>query len=145
MLLIGVVATSLVACSEDSFTNPQEVGHTSGPATSAAATQGALLAEIRAVTAQYHRVEAAVAAGYVAVTACLPDEGIRYRKAALIDAVVDPTQPELLLYEVLPNGKLHRWPLRRSRRNGQPDAECPARGRRRAGFRRSVRRRLQCP
>jgi hypothetical protein len=73
----------------------------------AAATQGALLAEIRAATAQYQNVEAAIADGYVAATPCLPNEGIRYRKLALIDGVVDPTQPELLLYEVLPNGKLH--------------------------------------
>jgi hypothetical protein len=73
----------------------------------AAATQGALLAEIRAATARYHRVEIALAAGYMPATACLPNEGIRYVKPSLVDAVVDPSQPELLLYEALPNGKVH--------------------------------------
>jgi hypothetical protein len=84
----------------------QPVDIISPPAATAAATQGGLLGEIRAGTARYHRVEEAVAAGYVAVTACLPNEGVRYVNPALVDTVIDPSRPELLLYQVLPNGKL---------------------------------------
>ncbi len=72
----------------------------------AAATEGALLAEIRAATARYHRVEEALAAGYVAASACVPNRGIHYVKPALVDTEVDPSQPEALLYQVLPSGQL---------------------------------------
>jgi hypothetical protein len=82
---------------------------------SVAPTQGALLAQIRAATARYHRVEVAKEDGYERrrfpfppfdPIPCIEAEGIRYGNLSLIDGVVDPTRPELLLYEPLPNGKL---------------------------------------
>jgi hypothetical protein len=82
---------------------------------SVAPTQGALLAQIRAATARYHRVEVAEADGYERrrfpfppfdPIPCIEAEGIRYGNLSLFDGVVDPTRPELLLYEPLPNGKL---------------------------------------
>ena len=80
------------------------------------------LAEIRAATAQFHRVEAAVAAGYELgyvngsgdriITGCIANPaagamGYHYFNKELIDdLVVDPLTPEGLLYEPGPNGKL---------------------------------------
>jgi hypothetical protein len=81
----------------------------------AASTQGALLARIRAATARYHRLEAALEDGYERrrfpfppfdPIPCIEGEGIRYVNLSAIDGVVEPTRPELLLYEPLPNGKL---------------------------------------
>lgn len=69
-------------------------------------TQGSILGEIRAVTAQFHDVDAAIAAGYVPVTACIQNEGVRYRKPALYDAVINLEQPELLIYKPLKTGEL---------------------------------------
>lgn len=71
-------------------------------------TPGAILAEIRHATARYHRLEAALADGYVFRTAChfsaTGGKGHHYRKVALTDGVVDPAQPEILLYEPRENG-----------------------------------------
>ncbi|HEY8164455.1 MAG TPA: hypothetical protein VIF83_02775 [Gemmatimonadaceae bacterium] len=73
-------------------------------------TQGSVLAEIRAATAQFHDVNAAIAAGYVRATPCIQStvggEGIRYRNPALFDAVIDLRQPEILIYEPMKNGDL---------------------------------------
>lgn len=54
-----------------------------------ATTQGSILGEIRAATAQFHDLDAAISAGYVPATGCNQSEGIRYRNPALFDAVID--------------------------------------------------------
>ncbi|MBK5267493.1 MAG: hypothetical protein JJE47_08670 [Acidimicrobiia bacterium] len=80
------------------------------------------LAEIRRATAQYHRVDAAIAAGYELgyvngsgtriISGCISHStsgamGYHYFNKDLIDdLVVDPLTPEGLLYEMGPNGKL---------------------------------------
>ena len=74
------------------------------------ATQNQLLASVRGATAAYHRVDAAIADGYVLGSPCeaMPGQGIgiHYRKGSLIDGVVDPSRPELLVYEPRRNGDL---------------------------------------
>ena len=80
------------------------------------------LAETRRATAQYHRVDAAIAAGYELgyvngdgvriISGCIahPTSGAMgyhyFNKALIDDLVVDPLTPEGLLYEMGPNGKL---------------------------------------
>lgn len=75
------------------------------------------LAEVRQATAKYHQVENAIADGYELgyngiITGCIahPTDGAmgyHYFRADLIDnPAVDPLQPEGLVYESLPNGKL---------------------------------------
>lgn len=82
-----------------------------------AATAQHDLAPVRAVTAQYHRVDVAIDDGYELgykgiITGCIahPTDGAmgyHYFRADLIDdPAVDPLQPEGLVYEPLPNGKL---------------------------------------
>ncbi len=73
---------------------------------SSASTQGSVLATVRAATAKYQRVDVAIADGYIGFPSCVANEGIHYLKRALVDGVLDPAQPEHLLYEKLPNGKL---------------------------------------
>jgi hypothetical protein len=66
------------------------------------------LAAVRAATAHFHDVDAALAAGYVPVSDCeeLPGTGamgIHYLNPQLAgDATVDPLRPEVLLY--MPTG-----------------------------------------
>ncbi|CAN5188490.1 hypothetical protein BH23GEM2_BH23GEM2_09690 [soil metagenome] len=102
-----IVATA--ACSQD-FT-------TLGPVrveplfTGGSSAEGMALGALHAGTARYHRVELAVADGYVRRTACIYSaaggRGFLYLNASLLDAVVDPAKPEVLLYEPGRNGKLH--------------------------------------
>ena len=77
------------------------------------ATLNAQLAELRALTARFHDLDEAMAAGYtVLVTPCLAlpgtgAMGFHYGNPAYInDPAVNYLQPELLLYEPQKNGKL---------------------------------------
>lgn len=72
------------------------------------------LAQLRLVTAQFQRLEAAQAAGYNLVPGsnqCLNSAGFgglgyRYINTSLIDAEVDFLQPEGMVYVLGPNGAL---------------------------------------
>jgi hypothetical protein len=80
------------------------------------------LAAVRRATAQFHRVEAALAAGYELgyvngagvriITGCIahPTAGAMgyhfFNKALIDDLVVDPLRPEGLVYASAPNGEL---------------------------------------
>ena len=84
-------------------------------ATSAAAVEASAfpLAEVRRAPAAYHRVGEAVADGWgaVAISECvahpeLGGMGHHYVNLDLLDGALDPTQPEVLLYEPTKNGRL---------------------------------------
>jgi hypothetical protein len=81
------------------------------------------LAQVRAATARFHRVEEAIAAGYELgwvngagmriITSCVAHPtagamGYHYINAELVDddLVADPLAPEALVYESAPNGGL---------------------------------------
>jgi len=75
------------------------------------------VAQVRAATAKFHDVEAAKAAGYsllrdAAGIACIDNlpvgtMGIHYVKGSLVgDGVIDPLNPEALVYEPKPGGGL---------------------------------------
>jgi hypothetical protein len=102
-IVLGILTAALTACG-DSTTAPIAA------LAASSAAQNQLLATIRQGTARYHRVEAALADGYEVASPCeaIPAGGIgvHYRKSTLFDLVVDPAQPELLVYEPLENGGL---------------------------------------
>jgi hypothetical protein len=57
------------------------------------------LARLRAVTARYHDVRVAVAAGFVPTTQCVPGMGYHYvNPTRVADGMIDPDKPEILLY-----------------------------------------------
>ena len=69
------------------------------------------LAEARRANAKYHRVEVALADGYIADPVCVASPaggmGIHYVNPSLVDDLdLDITQPETLLYEPTKNGRL---------------------------------------
>jgi hypothetical protein len=118
-LAIGAIVATAAACSADSPSQTTEPRSGSPVArgaiavsadVSSDAAQNQLLASVRGATAAYHRVDAAIADGYVLGSPCeaMPGQGIgiHYRKGVLIDGVVDPAQPELLVYEPRKNGNL---------------------------------------
>jgi hypothetical protein len=101
--LIIVAAAALAAIAAGAVA---AVASTDSPAVKSA------LATAKAATAQYHDVDAALAAGYVPVGACtevpgLGAMGIHYLNPAFAsDSVIDAAKPELLLYLPKPGGRL---------------------------------------
>ena len=80
------------------------------PTTPAVATdiKDGTLAQARAATAKFHNIDRALEAGYVQASPCEPGQGYHYVNFALAgdDGRLDVSQPEVLLYEPGPNGKL---------------------------------------
>lgn len=74
------------------------------------AVQNKILAEIRQSTAKYQRLQAAEADGYSLDPHCVEVPGLggmgqHAAKLSLVDATVDPSNPEVLLYEPGHNGQ----------------------------------------
>ncbi|MGY6744593.1 MAG: hypothetical protein ACXIUQ_17765 [Cecembia sp.] len=73
--------------------------------------QNRLVASVRSATAKYHRVEVAIADGYMEASHCVYNDelgagmGYHFVKGELVDPVYDPLMPEALLYEKGKNGK----------------------------------------
>jgi hypothetical protein len=71
------------------------------------------VARLRAVTAPYHTLDSAVAAGYAAqVAKCYTDTnnhhgamGYHHLNRAHVDSLAEPDKPEILLYERLDDGR----------------------------------------
>jgi hypothetical protein len=91
-----------VACDRGEVMQP-----TGQPAFSAgastAASQTALMKEVRQATARYHSVTQAMAAGYVLASECVEVPGLgamgtHWVNSSLVDPVFDATAPEALLY-----------------------------------------------
>lgn len=88
-------------------------GLTAGPLPAHANDSGDYeLAQVRRATARYHDPALAVADGYLATEHCVDDPqlggmGLHFVNESLVfDPAVDPTRPEILVYEALPGGKL---------------------------------------
>jgi hypothetical protein len=68
---------------------------------------GGDLQAAKAASARFHSVKQAQRAGYVRESPCIPGEGFHYGNMSLLgDTAVDARRPELVLYELKPNGKL---------------------------------------
>lgn len=70
-----------------------------------------LVRVVRESTARFKDVAAAEAEGYALQFGCVsgPDAGamgLHYVNPALLDDELDPTRPEILIYEPLPNGRI---------------------------------------
>jgi hypothetical protein len=76
-----------------------------------ASAQNKLLAQIKSATAKYHRLDAAVADGYVLDPHCVEHQGLGgmghhaiIMSRVFIPAVI-PSEPAVLVYEPMKNGK----------------------------------------
>jgi hypothetical protein len=108
LALATMLGATLTACGDAETPLMAEVAAPSLAAT--AARQNLILAEIRSATAPFHRVEVALAEGYVPVSPCVEipigGMGYHYLNGSLVDGTVDPSRPEVLLYEPQKNGEL---------------------------------------
>lgn len=103
-IFAAALAAGLSACEQE------PVAIVSPASFSAVETSGAVFATVRSATAKYHRVDIAIADGYLPDTPCMFStagaRGHLYTNRPLIDGVVDASRPELLLYEPTKNGEL---------------------------------------
>lgn len=87
-IAVAVVATLLIGC--DDSTEPQNPVEE-------------LLATVRAATTAYQEFDVAVADGFEQASPCVasPDGGMgfHYARVERVDGTVEPSEPELLLYE----------------------------------------------
>ncbi len=69
-----------------------------------------MLADLRAATAKYHRIEVAMEDGYSQGSECVSSAdggmGYHYVNFGEVDGSYDPTKPEALLYEMGKNGQM---------------------------------------
>lgn len=106
--LAGCQVDSTTAATEE--TGSLEVRATQHSSRGAAATVNAQLAEVRRLTAPYHNIEKAVAAGYVLDAACIshPTLGAMGYHAVNYtlrnDGAINLLEPDVLVYEKKPNG-----------------------------------------
>jgi hypothetical protein len=111
---IFAMAFVLQSCSKD-YPEPEvaatlETEHNIATEASHAA-QNKLLAQLRRATAKYHRIEVAEADKYMLDTHCAARPGVGAMgyhaiNFGLVDDVVDPLMPEVLVYERQKNGHL---------------------------------------
>lgn len=108
VLLFGVVA----GCSRAGVpTAPDEAAATGSTASTAGAELNHQIAEVRRVTAQYHNLDKAIAAGYEPISPCVESPaggmGIHYGNQALINnPSINHLEPEVLLYLPDERGRL---------------------------------------
>lgn len=83
------------------------------PAVALARGTGSELATVRAATARFHDIDVALAEGYGPLHMCTDENsglgamGQHYVKGSVVgDTEFDLTQPEVLVYEPMPNGKM---------------------------------------
>ena len=97
LFLVGAAAP-VVAATAVVRVRPGEASHR--------ATEPPFVQAVRAATAEYSDIAAAKAAGYALLHGCVSGQdggamGLHYANSALVgDGVLDPAQPEALLYEV---------------------------------------------
>ena len=109
--LLGIVlAIGLVGCDSASpdLTNDAIPASQleSAAVKGAGSAVGPVLAAVRRATAPYHRVQAAIDDQYTPSVDCVPQMGFHYANFGLIDAEVDPSAPEILVYAPHKNGGL---------------------------------------
>ena len=118
ILAVAGSGLALAACSDTAPTRPQaSLDHAAHAGRGAAAGAPLTaeteqqLAQLRALTAPFHRIEAASAAGWsMPIPGCFSDPaggmGYHFGNQGLIDGDVDALEPELLVYEPQANGRM---------------------------------------
>lgn len=109
---VVVAAAALTACAdEEPFMPETQATAAPGFARSVIAETNQALATLRRVTARYHRLEAALADGFVLLHPCeeRPGEGpvgaVYVHFDRLLDGVIDPETPDALIYEPSKKGE----------------------------------------
>ena len=111
-LSFAALVATLAGCAGDAVLDPtaarsQVTRSAADFSVGAAATEGALVAQLRQASVRFRDIQVARDEGYIQTSpGCGPGFGIIYRKNALLDGVVDAAHPEILLYEPQKNGRM---------------------------------------
>jgi hypothetical protein len=111
-LFAVALALAMVGCAEGAPLSPGDQAPAAQLATLPGTAEANLaIAKLRRSTARYHDVDAAVADGFLQVEECeeRPGEGqvgVIYGNPSRIDANIDPSAPEALLYEPAADGRM---------------------------------------
>ena len=105
---IVATATLMAACAAEAPVAPESPALRTAN-TRADASRARALATLRRATARYHNLQAATDDGFVFLHGCetRPDEGpvgVLYVHPGRLDGVIDPSEPEALIYEPRENG-----------------------------------------
>ena len=105
---VVVIATLVAACAAESPLGPQTLALRTAN-TKIDMGEAGILATLRAATARYHDLKAATDDGFVFLHGCesRPEEGpvgAVYVHPSRLDGVIDPREPEALIYEPGENG-----------------------------------------
>ena len=109
---LAVLTVTLACCAGDTPLDPTAAGAHSAQNTpalfvGAAETEGALVAQLRQASVRFRDFQVALDEGYIQTSpGCGPGFGIVYRKNAILDGVLDPEHPEIMLYEPQKNGRM---------------------------------------
>src|SRR5215216_1583879 len=108
---LAALTATLAGCAGDTSLAPTAVPQSGqgAPALSigVAETEGALVAQLRQASVRFRDIEVAYDEGYIQTSpGCVPGFGIVFRNNALVDGVVDPEHPEIMLYEPQKNGRM---------------------------------------
>lgn len=112
ILSLAALTATLSGCAVDASLDPTVAPPHSvqtGPAFSvgAAETEGALVAQLRQASVRFRDFQVVLDEGYIQTSpGCVPGFGVVYRNNALLDGVVDPAHPEIMLYEPQKNGRM---------------------------------------
>ena len=111
-----VVKSTLVCCAAIAWgafpSSPALASSDSGQAGAKYQNAGALIKAVREATERFKDVAVAEQEGYALMFGCVsgPDSGamgLHYVNLSLVvDGVLDPSKPEIIIYEPLPNGRL---------------------------------------
>ena len=108
-MLLPVLAAAALSAGCDTVTSPEAAPVL--PAWQASAQENQAFAQLRQVTARYHDLDAALADGFILLHGCevRPGEGavgqLYVNLSRYLDGVIDPAEPDGLLYATGPNGR----------------------------------------
>ena len=113
-IAVAAFALALAACAPDAPLRPEEFSSESpafshgGGNSAHSAEMNRTLAAVRAATARLHNTteEELASLGYTRSSPCVPHMGIHFTNVGLIDEMIDPLQPEALLFLPKHNGGL---------------------------------------
>jgi hypothetical protein len=110
-LAVVAIAVLLAGCADEAPLGAVRLSDGSLEiAGASSAREAAVLATLRSATARYHNVDAAIADGFILLSECevRPEgaAGLLYANLDRVDGVINPEEPEGLLYEPTPNGRL---------------------------------------
>ena len=109
---LAVLTATLAACAGDTPLDPtaavpHSAENTPALSVGVAETEGALVAQLRQASVRFRHIQVAYDEGYIQTSpGCVPGFGIVLRNNALLDGVVDPEHPEILLFEPQKNGRM---------------------------------------